>query len=66
MITISQAVENIINKKPFIIEALNDGIINYSSLATFIKQEVEQFLSKKVNEGAIIMSLRRFEFTRSV
>lgn len=60
MITISQAVENIINRKPFIIEALNDGIINYTSLAKFIKPEVEQSLNKKVNEGAIIMSLRRF------
>jgi len=61
MITISQAVENIINSKPFIIEALNDGIINYSSLAKFIKIDVEKSLNKEVNEGAIVMSIRRFE-----
>jgi len=61
MITISQAVENIINSKPFIIEALNDGIINYSSLAKFIKTDVEKSLNKEVNEGAIVMSIRRFE-----
>lgn len=66
MITISQAVKNIVNRKPFIIEALEDGIINYSSLAKFIKSDVEQLVGKKVNEGAIIMSLRRFESLRSI
>lgn len=66
MITISQVVENIVNRKPFIIEALEDGIINYSSLAKFIKSDVEQLVGKKVNEGAIIMSLRRFESLRSI
>jgi len=61
MITISQAVENIIRKKPFIIEGIADGIINYSALAKFIKPEIEKVLTKSVNEGAIIMSLRRIE-----
>lgn len=61
MITISQAVDNIIRKKPFILEAIADGIINYSALAKFIKPEIEKLLTKSVNEGAIIMSLRRIE-----
>ena len=61
MITISQAVDVILNKKPFIVEALNDNILNFSSLAKFIKPDIENLLKKKVNDGAIIMSLRRFE-----
>lgn len=66
MITISQAVKNIINKKPFIIESLNDGIVNYSSLSKLIKHEVEQSLKKEVKEGAIIMSLRRFVSSKNI
>jgi hypothetical protein len=61
MITISQAVENSINNKPFIIEALSDGIINFSSLAEFIKSDIEKALNKPVNIGAIVMAIRRYE-----
>ncbi len=60
MITISQAVETIINQRIFVVEILNEGLINYSSLAKNIKPEVELVLGKTVNEGAIVMSLRRF------
>jgi len=61
MITISQAVEEIICKKPFITEAINNGIINFSALANNLKPEVEAKLHKRVNESAIIMSLRRLQ-----
>lgn len=60
MITISQAVENIINQRIFVVEILNDGLVNYSALAKNIKSELELILGKSVNEGAIVMSLRRF------
>jgi len=66
MITISQAVETIINQRIFIIELLNDGLVNYSSLAKNLKPDIETLLSKKVNEGAIIMSLRRFVSSKKV
>ena len=65
MITISRAVVNIISRKPFIVEALNDGILNYLSLAKFIKSDIEKLLGKKVKEGAIVMALRRFESSDS-
>ena len=46
--------------------ALNDGIINLTSLSRQIKPEVEEILRKKVNNGAIVMALNRlsisFEF----
>ncbi|OFX85765.1 MAG: aspartate kinase [Bacteroidetes bacterium GWF2_33_16] len=60
MITISQAVETIVNQRIFIVELLNDGLVNYSSLAKNIKPDVESLLNKKVNDGAIVMSLRRY------
>jgi len=66
MITISQAVEQSINNKPFIIEALSDDIINFSSLANFIKSDIEKTLNKSVNIGAIVMALRRYESGKSV
>jgi len=59
MITISQVVKMVLNNKPFIIEAIQDGIINYSSLANFIKKEVESLAGRTVNSSAIIMALRR-------
>ena len=59
MITISQVVKMVINNKPFIIEAIQDDIINYSSLANFIKKEVESIAGRAVNSSAITMALRR-------
>jgi len=35
-------------------------LVNYSSLAKNIKPDVESLLNKKVNDGAIVMSLRRY------
>ncbi|PLX15700.1 MAG: aspartate kinase [Marinilabiliales bacterium] len=61
MITISRAVERVLNSKPFILESLNDQIINFSSLASFIKSDIEHLLKKDVKEGAIIMAIRRFK-----
>lgn len=66
MITISQAIDDIINKKPFITEALNDGIINFSALAQILKPEVEARLSKHVNTSAIMMSLRRLKSSNEI
>ena len=66
MKTISQAVSEYIKSKPFLSSALNDGIINLTSLSRQIKPEVEEILRKKVNNGAIVMALNRlsisFEF----
>lgn len=66
MITISQAVERIISNQPFIVEAISDEIINYTSLAKFIKTDVEKYLNKPVKEGAIVMAIRRLKFNRDV
>ena len=59
MKTIQEAVTAIINKTPFIEEALYDKLINVSSLARVIKPEVEKLLRKEIKEGAIMMAINR-------
>ncbi len=59
MVTVSQAVEKVIKVKPFVVEALCEGILNNSSLARQIKPIVEKLTGKKVKMGAIVMALNR-------
>ena len=59
MITVSQAVEKVIKVKPFVVEALCEGILNNSSLARQIKPMVEKLTGKQVKMGAIVMALNR-------
>jgi len=59
MRTIQEAVTVIINKTPFIEEALYDKLINVSSLARIIKPEVETMLKKEIKDGAIMMAINR-------
>ena len=59
MRTIQEAVTAIINKTPFIEEALYDKLINVSSLARIIKPEVENMLKKEIKDGAIMMAINR-------
>ncbi|MDE7355820.1 MAG: aspartate kinase [Rikenellaceae bacterium] len=59
MTTIPAAVERVIKKKPFLESALIEGIVNLSALSRKIKDEIEEELGKKVNDGAIIMALNR-------
>lgn len=59
MKTIQETVETIINRTPFIEEAMQDKLINVSSLARTIKPEVEKNLGKKVKSGAIMMAINR-------
>ena len=59
MKTIQESVESIIRKTPFYEEALNDKLINVSSLARAIQEDVEKDLGKEVKPGAIMMSINR-------
>lgn len=59
MLTISQAVERIVKVKPFVVEALAEGLINISSLARQIQPQVERLTDKPVKQGAIVMALNR-------
>ena len=59
MLTITQAVERVVKVKPFVTEALCDGIINVSSLSRYIHPMVEKLVGKEVKHGAIGMALNR-------
>ena len=59
MKTIQQAVTSIVNKTPFIEEALYDKLINVSALARVIQPQVEEILKKEVKSGAIMMAINR-------
>lgn len=59
MLTISQAVEKVVKVKPFVTEALCEGLINISSLSRQIHPMVEKLTGKEVKQGAIVMALNR-------
>lgn len=59
MKTISSVVEHYIKTKPFLLNALSQGIINLTSLSRNMIPELEQKLGKKVKQGAIVMALKR-------
>ena len=61
MITIRKIVTELVEKSPFIEEALADDLINVSSLARRLKPDIEKVLGKEVKEGAIIMAINRME-----
>lgn len=56
---INEAVEEYINQSPFIEEALVDKLINVSSLARQIKNYIEKKTGKTVQEGAVLMAIKR-------
>ena len=59
MKTVAQSVEEIIKKKPFLESALAQGLINMTSLAKDILPSVKEDLKKDVNQGAIVMAIKR-------
>ncbi len=59
MKTISAVVEHYIKKKPFLQNALAQGIINLTSLSRIVKPEIEEELGKDIRNGAIVMALKR-------
>jgi hypothetical protein len=59
MVTIPEVVKTIIKKSPYLEESLSLGIINLSALARLIKPDVERRVMKSVQQGAVIMALKR-------
>ena len=59
MLTVADAVKEIIGQTPFLEEALARRLINLSSLARTIRRDVETKTFKKVKIGSIIMALKR-------
>lgn len=59
MHTIQEITERIVKQTPFWLEAMDEKLMNLSSLARKIQPQVEEGLMKKVNTGAIIIALNR-------
>lgn len=59
MITVPEAAKKIIMRSRYLSEAISKGLINNSSLARYIKPEIEEMLVKRVSNSAIIMALKR-------
>lgn len=59
MRTISDSIRDILQRSPYLAEAVSDGIINYSALARKLKPQLEEEHLKTFNEGAIVMALKR-------
>ncbi len=59
MRTISQAVQQVIERSPYFVDVLSDGLANNAEVARRIRPDVEKLLYEKVNEPAIAMALHR-------
>lgn len=59
MSSISKITEDIINRSPFLREAMTENLINVSALARKIIPEVEKLTNKEIKEGAIVMAIKR-------
>jgi len=59
MLTIGKIVEDELKKYPFLEEALAEELVNLSAFARKLKPVVESRLGRPVNEGAIIMAVKR-------
>jgi hypothetical protein len=57
---VSGIVKKLIREQPFLLEALNRGIIHFGNLAAELKPKIESELEKKVTESSIVMALRRY------
>jgi hypothetical protein len=59
MNSIGKITEELINKSPFLREAMTDELINISALARKLKPEIEEMIGSEVKEGAIVMAIKR-------
>ncbi len=63
MRTVPEATKTVIERSRYLVEAISKGLINYSSLARYIRPEIESMLVKDVSEASILMAIKRFEET---
>lgn len=61
MVTVPEASKKIIERSRYLTEAISKDLINISSLARYIKPEVDQMLIKKVSVSSVIMAIKRLK-----
>lgn len=60
MVTISHLVEKIVNERPLLFQALEQGIVSFGNLAEQLEPEIKEELGKEVKRSAVVMALRRY------
>lgn len=63
MLSLRDAVKKHLKTRPFLEEALNEGLINISALSRMLKDDIEESLGEPINEGAIIMAIKRMDIS---
>ena len=61
MLTLREAVKELLRSKPFLEEALNEDLINISALSRLIKEDIEKLTGEEINTGAVVMAIKRME-----
>ena len=61
MKTIKNHINDLLLEEPFLLEAINDGLINVSALSRKIAPHISKLTGRKVNNNAIIMAIKRLE-----
>lgn len=61
MVTVPQVTEQIIKRSRYLSEAMSKDLINLSSLARYIKPEVDEILMKNTSISSLIMALKRLQ-----
>ena len=62
MITIADCVEEIVHQNPFVIEFIQEGMLNYSGFARKIIPEIERKVGREVKLTSVVMALYRMSF----
>lgn len=61
MITIAKRVEELIERWPMLRQGLELDLLNVSSVARYLKPEVETEVGERVSEAAVLMAIRRYQ-----
>ena len=61
MITLKTHIDQLIHKEPFLVENIQNGLINISALARKLEPKLSKKVGKKLNVNAIIMTIKRME-----
>ena len=64
MITLKTHIDQLIHKEPFLVENIQNGLINISALARKLEPKLSKKVGKKLNVNAIIMTIKRMEIEK--
>ena len=56
-----EALEETLRARPFLEEALNEDLINLSSMARLLLPDIQRLTNKDIKESAVVMAIRRRE-----